>query len=181
MSQLSEEDLRVVEEWRKKDVGVLEPIDMGRLGRVDGMAVVCADPGRFPDIYRHHRTVASSVIAPLTLFGGFFLVAEDSPLNRKYREDLAILHHIRIGRDLLGLEHVSLYPHWPCRAAAEANISLREAANLIARGIYRLQKEVQGIRSTTFFHVDYLPHREKDRMKSYIFKERAFEAWNARQ
>lgn len=181
MSQLSEEDLRVVEEWKKKDVGVLEPIDMGRLGQVDGMAVVCADPGRFPDIYRHHRTVASSVIAPLTLFGGVYLVAEDSPLNEGWREDLTILRHIKLGKSLLGLDHVSLYPHWPCRAAAEASISLREAANLVVKAKYRILKEVPGIQLASFFHIDYQPHRDKDPMKSYIFKRRAWEAWNARQ
>ena len=177
MSQLSAEDFRVIEEWKKKEVGVLEPIDMGRLGQVEGMVVVCADPGRFPDIYRHHRTVASSVVAPLALFGGALLIAEDSPLNEGWREDLTILRHIKLGKSLLGLEHVSLYGHWPCKAAAGVNLSLREAANLVVKAKYRLLKEIPGIRLTCLFHIDYRPHREE--MKSYFFNRHAWETWHA--
>ncbi|MDP3963112.1 MAG: hypothetical protein Q8Q39_01310 [bacterium] len=180
MGKISASDFKSIVELRK--FGVLADVDPHRLPQKEGViATPCADGDQMIDVFtRQVEYAAQAGHAPrphmLALNGGALLIAEDSPLNKKLREDLVYIEHIKGGIMLKGMRTIVLYTHAPCGAAGLVKLSFVECIELLIKAKARISSEIPDAKVVCFCHID----RETDgkhKKNTYFVDEERWAEW----
>lgn len=178
MGKLSNEDRILIEELRR--YGVLQDIDGHRLDQKHGAIILtCADGDQMHDLFHHHEKIITSNLSAtprihtLALNGGALLLPPASPLHQKFNEDLVLLHHIKVARDLKEINTIVLYSHAPCGVAAQYNLSFFKVIQYLIEAKNLLKQDDKKIKVACFCHVDY---GDKKKRTYFVSRER-FEHW----
>ena len=173
--QLSAISLELIEGFRR--AGILQDVNAHRIDQSQGAIIVsCADGDQMHDLFHHHATLflksnAVPRLHTLALNGGALLLPVTSPLNRQFREDEVLLHHINVAQKLKEINTVVLYAHAPCGAAAMHNMSFLQVIEYLIQAKMLLKKSgPAGIKVACFIHIDY----DGDKKRTYFVSRELF-------
>lgn len=152
------EDVKMA--WELRQAGVFEDLKNHLIKDPHHIIVPCSDGHQMRDLFWNHlrrleRNDPEPIIHTLALNGGALLIAESSPMNRVFREDLVILHHLKQAITMKGVKTVVLYAHCPCGAAYHQGLTLRQAISLLVESKSRAQACLPGIDVSCYYHIDY--------------------------
>jgi hypothetical protein len=137
-----------------------------------------------PDLFSHHinscnHDLDKLLLHTIALNGGALLIPCDSPLiDRRDREDLVILRHLRKAIELTStpeapMEQIVLYAHGPCGAAGLAQLDLTNVLMLLMKAKLRLRKAFPEIESIScFFHYD-----NSETKRTYFVSKESWTEW----
>lgn len=177
MKTLSKESRILIDEFRA--CGILQDIDQHRLDQRNGAIIVsCADGDQMHDLFHHHeKIIATATTAPrihtLALNGGALLLPAASPLHQKFHEDLVLLHHLDVARDLKEINTVVLYAHAPCGAAALYNLNFFQVIRYLIEAKNLLKQGDHDIKVACFCHIDYGDGKKR----TYFVSREQFDRW----
>lgn len=180
---LSEPERKLVEEMR--GFGVLADADGHRLDQREGIIMVtCADGDQMPDIFRFQAKLSEGQrtdprIHTLSLNGGALLLPEDTKLivrrGRRFREDVVLMEHIRVARNLKQIDTIALYAHAPCGMARLMHLSFEDVIATLIAAKARIKGDNHGAKVACFCHVD----RGNGRKRTYFVSRDRWDAWKA--
>ncbi len=172
MGHLSDEDRQAYSKLRERQI--LINVDAHRLDLSAGVILVaCSDGDQLPDIFNNlshsfegQRPTAR--IHTIALNGGALLLPANSPLVTPHREDEVLLEHIRVARELKGIDTVALYTHAPCGAGGMAGLTLEQEIDLLLSAKSRIKEELIDVKVACFCHID----RGDDKRTYFVSRNR---------
>jgi len=158
MGHLSDADRGAYSLLREQQI--LVDVDSHRLDLSAGVILVaCSDGDQLPDIFNNishsfagQRSTAR--IHTIALNGGALLLPANSPLVTAHREDEVLLEHIRVARQLKGIDTIALYTHAPCGAGTIAGLTLKQEIDLLLSAKSRIKEEFSDAKVACFCHID---------------------------
>jgi hypothetical protein len=105
------------------------------------------------------------------------LIPERSPLNQQRHEDLILLHHIEVARELKFIDVIALYAHIPCGAASMKKLDAHQVINLLIEAKLRLKATLRDVMVGCFLHID----KGGGNKRTYFVSKKRWYAWQSAQ
>ncbi|HVN26730.1 MAG TPA: hypothetical protein VMT99_03730 [Candidatus Paceibacterota bacterium] len=170
--------------------GVLTDTDYKSLPLENGTALIaCSDGDRFYDTFLHHahlqvnqlnrKTRSEPRVHTFAWHGGILACVPDSPVNNHPKAAEVFLDQIRDARRIVkkDIDVFAPHSHFPCTAAANADLDIPKILALHARGKEELMNLGLSLKVPCYFHVDY----QRNKKRTYQINWDRWNIWSREQ